>query len=148
MSDSLRPHGLWPTMLFCPWDSPGKNIRVGCHLFFQGIFLTQGLSPHLLCLLHWPAGSLPLVPPRKPLVHCPRALVSYEWELLPVVCLQFSCFCPSRSRNQWLLTSYNDLLDLRSRTRDLSCPRVFSFYLVQTDHQPAWELLSLRLRAP
>ena len=27
----------------------------------QGIFLTQGGNPHLLCLLHWPAGSLPLV---------------------------------------------------------------------------------------
>ena len=26
------------------------------------IFLTQGLKPHLLCLLHWQAGSLPLAP--------------------------------------------------------------------------------------
>ena len=26
----------------------------------QGIFLTQGLNPHLLCLLHWQVGSLPL----------------------------------------------------------------------------------------
>ena len=26
----------------------------------QGIFLTQGSNPHLLCLLHWQAGSLPL----------------------------------------------------------------------------------------
>ena len=25
-----------------------------------GIFLAQGLNPHLLCLLHWQAGSLPL----------------------------------------------------------------------------------------
>ena len=32
----------------------------------QGIFLTQGLNPHLLYLLHWQAGSLPLVPPGKP----------------------------------------------------------------------------------
>ena len=24
-SDSLRPHGLKPTRLLCPWDSPGKN---------------------------------------------------------------------------------------------------------------------------
>ena len=29
-----------------------KSTRVGCHFFLQGIFLTQGLSPHLLCLLH------------------------------------------------------------------------------------------------
>ena len=27
---------------------------------------TQGLNPHLLCLLLWQAGSLPLVPPGKP----------------------------------------------------------------------------------
>ena len=30
-----------------------------------GIFLTQGLNPHLLCLLHWEAGSLPLTLPGK-----------------------------------------------------------------------------------
>ena len=29
----------------------------------QGIFPTQGSNLHLLCLLHWPASSLPLVPP-------------------------------------------------------------------------------------
>ena len=32
----------------CPWDSPGKNTGVGCHSLLQGIFLTQGLNPHLL----------------------------------------------------------------------------------------------------
>ena len=26
----------------CPWDSPGKNTGVGCHVFHQGIFPTQG----------------------------------------------------------------------------------------------------------
>ena len=30
-SDSVRPHGLQPTRLLCPWDSPGKNTGVGCH---------------------------------------------------------------------------------------------------------------------
>ena len=30
------------------WVSPGKNTGVGCHLFLQGIFLTQGLNPGLL----------------------------------------------------------------------------------------------------
>ena len=33
---------LQPTRLFCPWDSPGKNIGVGCHALFQVIYLTQG----------------------------------------------------------------------------------------------------------
>ena len=31
----------------------------------QGIFPTQGLNTHFLCLLHWRAGSLPLVTPGK-----------------------------------------------------------------------------------
>ena len=30
MSDSSRPHGLQPTRLRRPWDSPGKNTGVGC----------------------------------------------------------------------------------------------------------------------
>ena len=25
MSNSFQSHGLWPTRLLCPWDSPGKN---------------------------------------------------------------------------------------------------------------------------
>ena len=33
MSDSSRPHGLQPTRLLRPWDSPGKGTRVGCHVF-------------------------------------------------------------------------------------------------------------------
>ena len=48
-------------------DSPGKNTGVDCHAFLQGIFPTQGLKPRLLCLLHWQAGSLPLMPPGKPI---------------------------------------------------------------------------------
>ena len=46
------------------WDSPGKNTGVGCHALLQGIFPTQGLNS-CLCVLHWQAGSLPLVLPRK-----------------------------------------------------------------------------------
>ena len=47
-SDSLTPHGLWPSRLLCPWDCPGKNIGVGCHSLLQGIFPTQGQNPGLL----------------------------------------------------------------------------------------------------
>ena len=35
MSNSARPHGLQPTRLPRPWDSPGKNSRVGCHFLLQ-----------------------------------------------------------------------------------------------------------------
>ena len=44
---TLRHHGLQPTRLLCPWDSPGKNTGVGCHAFLQGIFPTQGSNPGL-----------------------------------------------------------------------------------------------------
>ena len=55
-----------PTRLLCPWNFPGKNTRVGCHALLQGIFLTQGLNLHLLCLLHWQVGSLQLALPGNP----------------------------------------------------------------------------------
>ena len=44
----FRPHGLQPTGLLCPWDSPGKNTGVGGHSLLHGIFLTQGSNLSLL----------------------------------------------------------------------------------------------------
>ena len=35
MSDSVQPHGLQPTRLLRPWDSPSKNTGVGCHFLLQ-----------------------------------------------------------------------------------------------------------------
>ena len=66
VSNSLKPHGLQPTRSLCPWNFPGKNTGVGCHFLLQRIFLTQGLNPCPLCLLHWQLDSLPLEPPWKP----------------------------------------------------------------------------------
>ena len=37
-----------PGRPLCPWNSPGKNTRVGCHALLQGIFPTQGSNPGLL----------------------------------------------------------------------------------------------------
>ena len=28
--------------VYCPWNSPGKNTRVGCHFLLQEVFLTHG----------------------------------------------------------------------------------------------------------
>ena len=41
VSNSLQPHGLQPTRLLCPWNSPGKKTGVSSHSRLQGIFLTQ-----------------------------------------------------------------------------------------------------------
>src|SRR5574337_146273 len=35
ISDSVRSHRQQPTRLRRPWDSPGKNIGVGCHFLLQ-----------------------------------------------------------------------------------------------------------------
>ena len=46
----------------------GRNTGLGCHFVLQGIFLTQGLNPHLLCPESpaLKADSLPTEPLEKP----------------------------------------------------------------------------------
>ena len=58
--DSSQPHGLEPTRLLCPRDSPGRHTGVGCHFLLQGIFPTQELNPGLQ---YWLADSWPSEPP-------------------------------------------------------------------------------------
>ena len=45
------------------WDFPGMTTGIGCHFLLQEIFLIQGSNLHLLHLLYWQAGSLPLSHP-------------------------------------------------------------------------------------
>ena len=90
-SESLQPHGLWPTRLLCSCDFPGKNIGVGCHLP-QGIFLTRGSSPHLLCLLHWQAGYLPLSHLRSPIHQVTQAKTKPCQS--PGIILDITCLLP------------------------------------------------------
>ena len=71
---TLKHYGLQPVRLLCPWDSPGKNTEIGYHALLQGIFPTQGSNPHLLCLPHWQAGSLPLAPLGKSYVSVQKYL--------------------------------------------------------------------------
>ena len=61
----LGPYGLCPSKLLCPWDSPVRILE-SVAMPSSGDLPTQGSNPHFLCLLHWQAGSLPLVPPKKP----------------------------------------------------------------------------------
>ena len=48
----LQPHGLYPTRLLCPWNSPGRNTVVHSHSLLQGIFLTQEDFPHFRHILY------------------------------------------------------------------------------------------------
>ena len=49
MSDSVRPHGWQPTRLPRPWDSPGKNTGVGCHLLLQFMKVKRESEVAQLC---------------------------------------------------------------------------------------------------
>ena len=44
ISDSLRPHGLQPTRLLCPWDFPGKSTGLGCHHLLRSIHYVAYIS--------------------------------------------------------------------------------------------------------
>ena len=67
VSDSVRPPGLWPARLLCPWDSPGKNIGEGCHFFLQGNLPDPGIEPVSPVSLALAGGFFTTEPPGKPL---------------------------------------------------------------------------------
>ena len=49
MSDSVWPHGLQPTRLLRPLDSPGKNTGVGCHFLLQCMKMKSESEVAQLC---------------------------------------------------------------------------------------------------
>ena len=63
MSDSVRPHGLQPTKLLRPWDSPGKNTGVGCHFLLQGMKVESESEVAQSCLLATPWTVAHQAPP-------------------------------------------------------------------------------------
>ena len=65
--------------LLCPQDYPGKNIRVGFHVLFQGIFLTQGSNSHHL--LHCHVDFFTNEPSGKP------CWLENEWQFLSCLTL-------------------------------------------------------------
>ena len=69
VSDSVRPHGLHPARLLCPWDSPGRNIGMGYHFLLQRNFPTQGFNLGLIstCISRHSSSemSLPNVTPTQ-----------------------------------------------------------------------------------
>ena len=52
---------------------------MGCHFLLQGIFLTRGSNPCLLCLLHWQVDSLNTAPPAA-------AAAAKSLQLCPTLC--------------------------------------------------------------
>ena len=67
MSDSLRPHGLKPDSLFCPWNFTGKNTGVTSWfpLSTPGDLPNPGMKPAYLMCPALTAGFFTTVPLRK-----------------------------------------------------------------------------------
>ena len=64
----MQSHFSHIQLFVTPWThqahlSMGFSRQEYCSALLQGIFLTQGSNPHVLCLLHWQVGPLPLAPP-------------------------------------------------------------------------------------
>ena len=78
MSGTFQPCGQQPARLLSQGDSPGKNAAEDCHALLQGIFPIHGLKPRFLSLLPWQTGSLPLVPPGKPIASLHNFFYSYD----------------------------------------------------------------------
>ena len=80
MSDSLRPHGLWPTRLLCPWNSLGKNT--GVPFPSPGDLPDPGIEPGIHI-----AGGFFTIWATKPRLFLFLILSAHTWEnlvLLPL----------------------------------------------------------------
>ena len=73
----------------------------GCHFLLQGIFLTQGSKPHLVCLLHWQVDSLPLLR-LEPILNSQYGTTpqvqSFYWLLWTTPIMEGPVFCPCWNR--------------------------------------------------
>ena len=63
MSDSLQPHGLWPTRLLCPWGFFWQQYWSGLPCPSPGDLPDPGIKPRSPTLQ---ANSLPAEPQEKP----------------------------------------------------------------------------------
>ena len=106
VSDSLRPHGLYPTRFHRQWDFPGTNTGVGCHFLLQEIFPTQGLNPGLP---HCRQMLLPSEPPGKsPGIFFLKCSLNNLWHTnivtqthTPILVLIYAFLATSNPRGLW-----------------------------------------------
>ena len=111
MSDPLQSHGLQPTRLLCPWDSPGKNSGVSCYFLLQEIFPTQGSN---LGLLHYRQILYHLNHQGSPVCHIQHTIFRYIMKkIIPCIVTVnrlVSNFPPFHSPfiHKCLLTTYNE----------------------------------------
>ena len=82
VSDSVRPHGLQPTRLLRPWDSPGKNTEVGCHFLLQCMKVESESEVTQSCLT--PSDPMDCSPPGSSIHGILQATVP-EWGAILVL---------------------------------------------------------------
>ena len=82
MSNSLWPYGLQPTSFLCPWDYPGKHIRVGCHVLLQGLSLPRDCA----YVSRIASRFFTTEPPGKPMLNC---CVTFIYSLISWLFLGF-----------------------------------------------------------
>ena len=58
--------GIWLWQAPLSMEFSRQEYWSECFPLLQGLFLTEGSNPHLLCFLRWQASSLPPVPPVNP----------------------------------------------------------------------------------
>ena len=78
MSNSFATPWNGAAQLLYPWDYLGKNTRVDCDFLLEQVFLTQGLNPRLLHLLHWQVCS-----PSDSSIHGILQARILEWVAMP-----------------------------------------------------------------
>ena len=79
MSNSVQPQRRQPTRLPCPWDSPGKNTGVGCHLLLQCMKVKRESEVAQSCLT--PSDPMDCSPP-GPSVHGIFQARVLEWGVI------------------------------------------------------------------
>ena len=66
VSDSSRPHGLWPARLLWPWNFQARMLECVASSFSRESSQPRDRTLGLFHVLRWQAGSLPGEPPGKP----------------------------------------------------------------------------------
>ena len=120
ISDSLRPHGLQPTRLLCPWDSPGKRPRVGYHFLLQGTSQPKELT-HVSCISSIANGFFTTEPPGKPGTALTSIKIESSWSSMFAYLLIFKQMQAWRNHHKILENSLVHISDLYKNISEV-CP--------------------------
>ena len=101
MSDSVRPHRWQLTRIPHPWDSPGKNTEVGCHLLLQCMKVKSESEVIQSCLTL--SDPMDFSPPGSS-VHGIFQARALEWG---AIAFSEQVRCNSFLRQYWVESSYS-----------------------------------------